>query len=240
MKQTFIKKMGIVTLLLTLAPMSYADIIGAEEGLLLANAIKQLDQLREQYHLLKNTYDTSQSQLESIQSLKEYNSGSYGFGAFENGLDALHGWQNPAENWKDALENISGGNQERYKELVKSYEASHPMASDVDFAKGATPERLTQYQYSKKVNKAISVETTRTFNEMNTRLKNINTLALKIDQTPNTKSAMDLNSRLTAELAYISVMNLKLQTLVSQQLAQNSANELAEEGEMVRFNTLAH
>lgn len=240
MNRTFIKKMGILTFLLAIAPIACADIIGAEEGLLLANAIKQLDQLRDQYSLLKNTYETSQSQMQSLQNLKEYNSGSYGFGAFENGLDALNGWQNPADNWKEALENISGGNQERYAELVKSYEASHPMVSDVDFAKGATPAHLTQYQYSKKVTKAISVETTKTFNDINTRLKNINTLALKIDETPNTKSAMDLNSRLTAELAYIAVMNLKLQTLVSQQLAQNSANELAEEGEMVRFNTLTH
>ena len=240
MNRMFIKKISTCMVLLALTPTVFADIIGVTDAELLIVAGQQLAKLKEQYDLMQNAYETSKSQLDNIKSLKEYNSGSYGYGAFENGLDALNGWQNPADNWKDALENISGGNHERYAELVKSYEASHPMVSDVDFAKGATREHLTQYQYSKKVNKAISVETTKTFNEINTRLKNINTLALKIDQTPNTKSAMDLNSRLTAELAYIAVMNLKLQTLVSQQLAQNSANELAEEGEMVRFNTLAH
>ena len=234
-----IKKISLLVLILALTPVAHADLVGIEDGLLLANAVKQLAQLEQQYQLLRDTYSNAQEQLDSIKSLKDYNSGSYGYGAFENGLDALNGWQNPANNWKDALENIAGGNQERYQELVRSYEASHPMLSDAEFAKGATTDHLTQYRYSKKVNKAISIEAAKTFNELNTRLKNINTLALKIDETPNTKSAMDLNSRLTAELAYISVMNLKLQTLMTQQLAQNSANELAEEGEMVRFNTPA-
>lgn len=225
------------------APFTMAAIIPAAPVIDIAAILKmgeEIAQLKRQYDLLNDTYANAQSQLDNIKSLKEYNSGNYGYGAFENGLDALNSWQNPADNWKDALENIAGGNKERYAELVKSYEASHPMASDVDFAKGSTPTRAAQYQYSKKVNKAISVETTKTFNDINTRLKNINALALKIDQTPNTKSAMDLNSRLTAELAYISVMNLKLQTLISQQMAQNTANELVEEGEMVKFNTPTH
>lgn len=201
---------------------------------------EQLQQLKSQYDLLNDAYQNSKSQLRNIEDLKNFNSGNYGYGAFENGLDALNGWQNPADNWKDALENIAGGNQARYAELVKSYEASHPMLSDADFAKGSTPENTERFQYQKKVTKAISIETTKTFNEINARLKNIHTLALKIDQTPNTKSAVDLNSRLTAELAFIAVMNLKLQTLISQQKAEESAAELAEEGQRAKFNTLAH
>ena len=231
------KVIGTLVLVLGLIPQGYADIWGVEDAALLANAVKQLEQLRDQYKLLQGAYENSQAQLDGIKSLKEYNSGSYGFGALDNGLDSLTSWQNPADNWKEALEQISGGNKERYAELVRSYEASHPMLSDTDFSKGASATRSTQYQYSRKVNKAIGVETTKIFNEINQRLKNINKLSLKIDETKNTKSAVDLNSRLTAELTYISVMHLKLQTLMSQQITQNSANELAEEGEMVRFNT---
>ncbi|HAU0369090.1 TPA: hypothetical protein JBF73_07725 [Legionella pneumophila] len=228
------------TLILSLAfiTVGHADLLGVEDAALLANAVKQLRELQEQYKLLQSTYQTSQAQLESIKSIKEYNSGSYGFGALENGLDSLEGWQNPANNWREALEHISGGKNERYAELVRNYEASHPMLSDAEFSKGATPSRSAQYKYSKKVNKTISVETTKMFDEINMRLKNINNLSRKIDETPNTKSAVDLNSRLTAELTYVSVMHLKLQALMSQQITQNTANELAEEGEIARFNTL--
>ena len=240
MRQAIIKMIGFLALMVVLMPMAHADFLGVEDAALLAKAIEQLEQLQDQYKLLNDTYVNAQSQLENLKSLKDYNSGTYGYGAFNNGLDALKDWQNPADNWKEALEHIAGGNQGRYKELVESYEASHPMVSDKEFAKGVTTDHLTQYQYNKKFNKAMSVETTKTYNDINTCLKNIQTLALKIDQTPNTKSALDLNSRLTAELAYISVMNLKLQTLMSQQLAQTSANELAEVGEMARFNQLKH
>jgi type IV secretion system protein VirB5 len=78
------------------------------------------------------------------------------------------------------------------------------------------------------------------FNEINQRLKDIHTLSNNIDapKNANTKSAVDLNSRLVAELAYIGVMNLKLQTLISQQLVQTQANELADDSDMIRFNTL--
>lgn len=227
-----------VLLTFALMPLGHADLLGVEDAALLANAVKQLRELEEQYKLLQSTYQTSQAQLESIKSIKEFNSGSYGFGALENGLDSLQSWQNPADNWREALEHISGGKNERYAELVRNYEASHPMLSEAEFAKGATASRTTQYQYSKKINKTISVETTKMFDEINTRLKNINTLSRKIDETPNTKSAVDLNSRLTAELTYISVMHLKLQALMNQQITQNTANELAEEGEIARFNTL--
>lgn len=237
MKLFFIKKIGVFLLFVALAPQATADILGVSDAALLLKAVEQLRQLQEQYNLLNDTYQNAQSQLDSINRLKEYNSGSYGHGSFNNGVDALNGWKNNAEDWRDAIENIAGGNKARYEELVSNYEKSHPMLSDDAYSRGSTPERLNQFKYRKKVNKAISVETTKTFNEINERLKNINTLALRIDETQNTKSAMDLNSRLVAELAYIAMMNLKLQTLVSQQLAENSADELMEEGELVQFNS---
>lgn len=238
MKISFNKKIGALVLLSALSPIAFADVLGVGDAALLANAVQQLKQLEDQYKLLKESHDNAKSQLDAVEKLKNFNSGSYGHGSFENGTDFLKNWQNPADNWKEALEHISGGNQTRYAELVKSYEESHPMVSDAIYSKNTTPDRLAKYQYNKKINKAISVETTKTFNEINARLKSVNTLALKIDQTPNTKSSVDLNSRITAELAYIALMNLKLQTLVSQQLAQNTANELADEGEMVQFNSL--
>lgn len=234
------KKVGATLLLLLATPSVFADLLGVEDAALLSNAVLQLKQLKEQYTVLNDTYASAKSQLNKLKELGEFNSGHYGYGAFDNGLEALSGWQTPANSWKEALENIAGGNKTRYAELVKSYEESHPMASVSAFSKGATSARLHQYDYQKKVNAAVSVETTKTFNDLNARLKSINTLALTIDKTPNTKSAIDLNSRITAELAYLSVMNLKLQTLVSQQLAEAGARELAEEGRAALFNTLPH
>jgi type IV secretion system protein VirB5 len=238
MKKNRLNPCVVVLLGLCMATTAKADLFGVEDLALLANAVEQLKQLEAQYTLLKSTYDTAKSQLNGIKSLNEYNSGNYGFGGLENGLDALKQRQYSPNNWNDALKNIAGGNPTRYAELVRAYEANHPLLSDADFSKGASSARLNQYKQNTAVNKAVSVETTYAFNELNKHIKTIHTLSSEIDKAPNTKSAIDLNSRLVAELAYIQVMNVKLQTLISQQTAQNSADMLADEAESVRFNTV--
>lgn len=238
MNKPFTKIAPAFLLAMLFAPMVNADLMGVEDTALLANAVKQLEQLQDQYKLLNNSYNTAKSQLDGIEKLKGLNSGSYGFGDLNNGLDNLKGWQSSADNWEDTLKNISGGNQTRYNELVRAYESAHPTVTEAELTKGASPARAAQFKQSRALNKAATVETTAMFNEINQRLKSIHTLSGKIDTAPNTKSAVDLNSRLVAELAYIEVMNLKLQTLISQQLAQAQANELADDSEMIRFNTL--
>lgn len=205
----------------------------------------QLKQLQEQYKLLENAYNTAKAQLENskaqldgIKHLQEYNSGSYGYGSLQNAASNLQGWQSSASTWDDALKNVAGGNPARYAELVKAYESAHPMVSESVFKKGASQTRLHQYSQNKALNKAVSVQTTYAYNDINDHLKRIHELSSNIDKAPNTKAAMDLNSRLVAELAYVSVTNLKLQTLISQQLAQSGANELVDDGEAARFFTL--
>ena len=64
----------------------------------------------------------------------------------------------------------------------------------------------------------------------------IHKLSQQIEKTVNTKGAIDLNSRLITELAFIQLMSLRLQTLMSQQVAQDSLSELQDRAEMAKFN----
>lgn len=205
------------------------------DGAAIAQLASQLSQLREQYNLLRNTYEMGQSQLDGIKSIRDFNSGNYGLGDLENSLDSLRNWQNSADDWEGALNNVAGGNPVRYAQLVKAYEASHPTLSETEYLKGGSAGHLQQYKQKQAVNRAASVQATYAFNDINKHLKTIHKLSAQIDKTPNTKSAMDLNARLITELAYISVMHLKLQTIVSQQMSQENADLLAEEADMVRF-----
>lgn len=186
--------------------------------------------------LIGNINTNSGAQLKTLKELADANRGNNHYGALLNDANTLKNWQG-APNWDSALRNISGGNETRYRELVTAYDRAHP-ALDETTLQAASPERLAQFKQSRSVNKAVNVETTYIFNELNERLKNIHELSKAIDQTGNTKGAVDLNSRLMAELSYIQILNLKLQTLISQQLAENSASALSDESEMIRFNTL--
>lgn len=226
-------------LLLSLLSMPlHADILSVADAAMLVKAIEQLEQLRSQYQLLSQTYSTAQSQLEGIQQLKQFNSGHYGFGGMANGAADLNARQWSANTWDDALHNIAGGNPARYQELVKTYQKNHVILDDATYRKGASSERLTQYKNNVAVNQAVSVQATYAFNEVNRHLKAIHDLSNHIDKAANTKAAVDLNSRLLAEIAYIQTENLKLQTLLSQQAAQGGSNDLAMDNDSVRFNTL--
>ncbi|HGU7213398.1 TPA: type IV secretion system protein [Legionella pneumophila] len=234
-----------IFVLSTLAPLSHADIIGVADAQLLANAIQQLKLLQDQYETLKQTYDnaqqqlnTAQSQLDSVNQIKDFNSGHYQFGDLNNSLDDLKNRQWSPNTWDDALNNVAGGNPARYEALVKAYEKTNQTLDDEAFEKGASKAQLARYQRSVKVNKAASVESTYTYNEINKHLKAVHELSSQIERAPNTKSAIDLNSRLLAEIAYIQTQNLKMQTLISQQLAEGGANDIATESQRAQFNRL--
>ncbi|KTD47893.1 vir protein B5 [Legionella quinlivanii] len=199
---------------------------------------EQLVEMRRQYEMLQKTYQNAESQLNGLQKLQDLNSGNYGFGNLNNSLADLKNRQWSANTWDEALKNISGGNPSRYQELVKAYEKSHITLDDASFLKGATTERLKQYQQNKAVNEAVSVQATYAYNEINQHLKAIHELSAHIEKTPNTKAAVDLNSRLIAELAFIQTEQLKLQTLIGQQSAMSSFNDISSETDMARFNRL--
>jgi len=203
---------------------------------LLLTAIDQLKQLRRQYEMLKDTYDNAKNQLDNLQRLKEMNSGHYGFGELENGYDQLRSWQSPASTWDEALRSLSGGNPERYDALVKAYEANHPTLSEANTTRYMSAPEANRFKEDKAVNRAVQVQTTQAYNDINQHMETLQKLSKQIDKTDNTKGAIDLNSRLMTEMGFIQLMNLRLQTLISQQLSQDSLNELSDRAEMARFN----
>jgi len=220
----------------TLILPAQADII--TELQLLATAMDQLKELRHQYGMLQDTYDNAKNQLDNLKRLKDMNSGHYGFGELENGYDQLRSWQSPASTWDEALRSLSGGNPERYDALVKAYEANHPNLSEANNTRYMTAPESTRFKEDKAVNRAVQVQTTQAYNDINQHMETLQNLSKQIDKTDNTKGAIDLNSRLMTEMGFIQLMNLRLQTLISQQLSQDSLNELSDRADKAQFNRL--
>ena len=230
------KKSWAFALLLSLSHFSYADILGVEDAQMIILALKQLNELRLQYRVLMDTYQNAQSQLDQLNQLKGMNSGHYGFGDFDNNLDSLQSWQSPVSTWQDALQNLSGGNPTRYQTLVEAYEKNHPALDEANYARNSTPEHTARFKEDKAVNRAVRVQTTESYNEINKHMAALQKLAQQIEKTPNTKGAIDLNSRLITELGFIQLTSLRLQALMSQQVSQDSLSELQDSAEMAQFN----
>ena len=94
------------------------------------------------------------------------------------------------------------------------------------------------YTQDVQVNRAAQVSATYAFNNLKTHLATIHALSEKIDQAKNTKAAMDLNSRLIAELAYIQTQELKMQIVMNQQMAEAQADNIAAKTASAKFNAL--
>ena len=206
----------------------------------------QLKQLKEQYDLINKAHETAKSQLtngfsqlDELKKVTGANVGSYGFGDLKNSIEELTQRQG-SNTWEEALNNLAGGNKDRYSQLADAYERMHPTLSDDEYKRGASDTRLALYKQNKAVNKAVSVQTTEAFNQVNQHLKRVHELSKEIEgkKNKNTKSAIDLNTRLLVETAYIQIGMLKLQALMNQQAAQATANEIAEDSEAARFNQL--
>lgn len=232
------KKALLLSLFLTLSPISHADLLGVEDAQMIALSLKQLKELQEQYRILRDTYDSAQAQVAHLNQLKNMNSGHYGFGDLNNGLDRLHSWQSPVSTWQDALHNLSGGNASRYKELVSAYEKNHPALNETQFAANASSTQAARFTEDKAVNRAVLVQTTESYNEINKHMDALHKLSQQIEHATNTKGAIDLNSRLLTEIGFIQLMSLRLQALMSQQTAQDSLAELQDRTEVARFNKL--
>lgn len=217
---------------------SHADLLGVEDAQMIVIALKQLNELQTQYRVLNDTYLATKSQVDNLNQLKSMSSGHYGFGDLNNGVDALQSWQSPTSTWQDALHNLSGGNPERYQSLVNAYEKNHPSLSESNYARYTTAEKTARFKEDKAVNRAVQVQTTQSYNEINQHIAALHKLSLQIEKTPNTKGAIDLNSRLITELGFIQLMSLRLQALTSQQIAQESLSELQDRAEMAQFNRL--
>ena len=185
--------------------------------------------LAKQYITLKKQYTQMHQQYNSI-------TGNYGWGNWQNGSSDLTQREWAPGDWHSALQGMSGGNPGRYDELVAEYKKSHQNMGSDQFAKGSDHALTASYKNQVQTNQASSVSATYEFNDINTHLKTLQQLGKQIETAKNLKSAMDLNSRIQLEVAYVSIEELRMQTVLNQQMAQSQASKIAQENEAAQFN----
>ncbi len=188
-------------------------------------------QLVRQYGLLKQQFG-------QLKTLADAVHGSYGFGGFLNSAQNLSDRQWSPDDWQQALQRMSGGNAERYQELVNDYHSNHVILSSREYQKGVSKNHAAIYRQDVQVNRAATATATYEFNSINKHLDTIHQLSAQIDHAENSKAAMDLNSRLLTEVAYIQTQSLKMQVLLNQQMAQVNADTIADKTQRAQFERI--
>ena len=142
------------------------------------------------------------------------------------------------DSWQDALEAQSGGNSDRYQQLVDEYQASHPYLSDEEMQKGSSASNATNYEQQVQTNRAAMSHASYSFEDVNKHLDTINELSKKINEDSNPKAVAEINARINAEVAYLQVEQIKSLAVLNEQIAQDQASSLVNDKAASEFNQI--
>jgi type IV secretion system protein VirB5 len=147
-----------------------------------------------------------------------------------------HHWA--PDSWDSALHNLSGGNTARYQQLYLAYQKKHHFISMNQYEKGASQSLAVTYKDQMNATQAAGTMADLEYQTLNKHIAHVDKLSRAINATVNIKAATDLNSSLTAELSYIAVEELRMQTLLNHQLAQGSVEKIQSSQREAIFNQL--
>ena len=189
-----------------------------------------LSEAKTQYDELVNQFNTLQQQYQAV-------TGQYGWGTFQNSSSDEADREYAPADWQSAL-NLSGGNQNRLSQLLAEYQQAHATMQSNQYAQGADTNLAQSYTNQVQTNQASATITTYEFNDIDQHLKNLYTLSQQLETAQNSdlKSAVDLNSRIEIEIGYISLEEVRMQTLLNQQEAQNQSSQIVNENEASEYN----
>ncbi len=222
----FILKAIYLSLLIVLAmlpcPAMASDVTEAAM-LLVLQAIAGYDAFIQTY--TDATSGTEKDELTEIKS--EWAELSKNYGMSESEIERENRlWS--ADDWNNVLIAPSSGNPAKFNSLKKYYSTNYPLLSD------SAPLKLTQlskntYQNQNKTYNAALVTSAYSYDDINNRINKLDSILKEVDDTdknPNVKAATDLNSRLVAEVGFIELEMLKMQSISTQMQATHNASDL--------------
>lgn len=197
---------------------SYADPLDILKmlGRIYGINLDQLTALKDVKNLNEALKEVSEKQLSAITG--HYNMGNLYNSAHEQS-ERL--WTN--DNWQSVLEHASGGNSARFQELLKSYGDKYPSLSGIQITplNGNTLKAKT-YQDNARTNLASLSVSECSYNGINDRIKKLQGLLNQIEQSPNEKASLDLQARLLAEIGFVQLELLRLQSVQTQLTAMHN------------------
>jgi type IV secretion system protein VirB5 len=214
-------------------------------SLLLFNQPIYADDVSDIEHILESIAEYTSGTEEYTQLMKQLDQDQmdmliqqFGYGGLLNDDAAMKERKWSPDTWDDALQGLSGGNSDRYDELVDEYKTAHPYLSQEDMSKGASTAYTEDYQQQVDTNRAAMSHASYSFEDVNKHLDNIKELTGKIDAQTNPRSLQEIDARINAEVAYLQVEQIKSMSILNEQIAQQQASELVHEKEASQFNQI--
>ncbi len=227
-RAALISSMFLLFLIFSESTFAMLPVIDAGE---IAKTVQETSVLEQSYSELQAQYNKLQDQYKAV-------IGHYGWNDISHTVEGLKSRAWGPSDWETAVKNLAGGNSERYQQLLDEYKNNHLVISAEDYLKGSDQGLAQTYQNQVQTNQVSTATATYEFNDLSNHLDQLKKLGEEIDspQNSNIKSAMDLNTEVELELGYISIEELRMQSLLNQQSADLSASKISAENEAAEFN----
>ncbi len=190
----------------------------------------------------------NQAQTQYMPSLPNINNtltsniqGNFGYGNLLNTASDLNQMQWSNSNWQDVLNNVGGGNAEQFSLAQQAYANLYPTVSVNQIGQTLTNNDLTRIQYGQQssISRAALAASSYSYNDLNQHMQNIHNILAMLESQPSEKAAIDLNTRLVAEISFIQLEELKQQDIQTQLIAtqsQGTVNSLSDSSKFNQWN----
>ena len=195
-------------------------------------AIKTYNESVQMLEQAKNSVSLAKNQLTSL-------TGSYGWGSMLDSASQVQKRSYGADNWQDALKGLSGGNNTRYESLLSAYKKAHPSLSGNQYRVTNTKSQSEQYSNHVNTVNAVAATSQMEYEKINEYIKNIHQIASQIDSSKNNgvKSAIDLNSRMAEQVAYLQAAMIRLNAVKTNLSVSEAEQELQSNNNQIQFLT---
>ena len=188
----------------------------------------QIRTMVELYNTLRAQYEQLKRQVDEATRTNQYISGVTGTGALLNGPTERADRRWLPSSWQEVVAMQKAGlNAGRYADRVRWYEERLKTIDAKVVVPGAPSHRANwSYQLSSEHTRTALAAAEALYDQLDKRLRNIESLNAQIERADSLKQAVDLNSRMLAEQSYISIELARLQSIQLMLLAsaQNGSN----------------
>lgn len=206
-----------------------------------AEIMKTMQLLEEAKNQLEEIKNLKQTALDQLGFLKQNISGNFGYGNLWNTQADLYQRQWSNDNWVDVLNRVNTDKTSAFYQAQQAYAKMYPVANanQIDSTLKEGDLSRIYYQQESSISRAALAASSYNYNEINRHIQNIHDILAKLESQTSEKAAIDLNTRLVAELSFIQLESLKQQNIQIQLAAteaQKQVNGMSDESKFMQWN----
>lgn len=206
-----------------------------------AEILKTIELIKEAQKQFRQLQDLSKQNKQQYNFLEKNLSGNYGYGKYLNGSNDLKRRQWSNGSWVDVLSASNSGSTSAFSDAQRKYKKLYPVTSAEHISTTRRHDNLTRthYQQSSEISRAALAASSYSYDQINEHIKNLHDMLAMLENETSEKAAIDVNTRLVAELGFIQIEMLRQQNIQNQLLAtqtQGEVNGMSDQSQFMQWH----